>query len=157
MGWSVYPIAGLKVSTASIVSAFSTSGYTTITIDPAQPYAKADLSGGVTANILKTYFSDTGAGVISSLAVKVNDATSRTIRVKVTVDGSPTPVFDSTSAASSVNVRGLIVCGSGSFSSAGIVPEIPPIYYKSSILIEFASSLTETDKFTIFRTSAKFA
>jgi len=55
MGWSPFPIAGLKIGTAEIISAFSSDGYTSVPVNATQIMSKTDLSGTTIANTLKTY------------------------------------------------------------------------------------------------------
>jgi hypothetical protein len=157
MTWSLFPIAGLKIGTASIVSPYSTNGYTAEAIGATQIQAKADLSGAMTEGTLKTYLSRTGeAGELTSLAYKTNDTTSRMVRFKITVDGSLTPTYDAVSAAITNTNRGAIICGVVSVPTNYMLMEIPKIYYKSSILVEYSSSVTETDKLTIFCSRAVY-
>lgn len=96
---------------------------------------------------LVTILSLTGKGVISFLACAPVDATSRTHRFKVTLDG--VVIFDVTSTATSAiamvcPVIGGIVSMSNTYSTATVVPE--PIFFNTSLLVEYTSSLTETAK-----------
>lgn len=101
------------------------------------------LSGDMTAGVLKTAYSATGKGRVNFFAVQCNDATSRTIRVKVTTNGSNV-VYDKTSAAIAASGSGVIAIGSAQPSVVGAPVLFQPIDYTNGILIEFASSLTET-------------
>lgn len=101
------------------------------------------LSGDMTAGVLKTAYSATGKGRVNFFAVYCNDATSRTIRVKVTINGS-TVAYDKTSTAIAVSGGGVIAIGSGQPNVSGVPVLFQPIDYTNGILIEFASSLTET-------------
>lgn len=104
------------------------------------------LSGAMTANTLKTAYSATGKGRVNFFAVGTNDATSRTIRIKVTVNGASV-VFDKTSTA--LTASGAMATAIGAVQASGSYPTVfQPIDYTNGILIEFASSLTETDKLT---------
>lgn len=100
------------------------------------------LSGALTANVLSTMLSISGSGgLVSWLQVQSKDATSRTIRIKVTVDG--VVVCDVTSAAIAAAQYGLQIVGGGKASSFTSNNDIP-IKFNNSFLVEVASSLTET-------------
>ncbi len=104
------------------------------------PYVRAVNSGPCTASTLKTMLSLTGKGAISYLGLRGTDATSRTHRIKVTLDS--TVIFDATSAAStSSRVVSLI----GFLSKDSAMNEMP-LFFDQNLTIEYASSVTETDK-----------
>lgn len=103
------------------------------------------LSGAMTAGALKTAYSATGKGRLNFFAVGTNDATSRTIRIKVTVNGSSV-LFDKTSTALAANGALVAAIGAVNPSVSGYPVTFQSIDYSNGILIEFASSLTETDK-----------
>lgn len=96
-------------------------------------------SGALTANTLKTIFSATGGGVIHSLVVRSQDATSRTIRARLTLDG--VVVFDSTSGAIATTGAGGLIVGGVTGSNASQSAAV----FAASAVFEVASSLTETD------------
>ena len=100
---------------------------------------KLVLSGALTANTLATVISHTGSGVISYLSCASGDATSRTHRAKITIDG--TVVFDATSNAVVTVNNGIVPIGIG--TSSGFFAG-DPIPYNTSLLVEYASSLSET-------------
>lgn len=127
---------------ASIINAFS-SGSVATTFSISSANTKEELSGALTAATLKTVVSHTGRGRVNSLVVYAKDSTSRTMRCKVTVDG--VVVFDATSSAVTGAGFGMIVIGGAITNSV----EFQPIDYQESLLIEIASSLTETDKVAI--------
>ncbi len=105
------------------------------------------LSGWTTANVLKTLRSETGAGVLNLVAVTANNTTARTIRVKVTIDG--VVVVDVTSISINSNRMGILPIGSLAswndlvYENASVIPA--KLAYNTSLLVEYASSLTETD------------
>lgn len=102
------------------------------------------LSGAMTANTLKSFLSISGTGgEMPVLSVRTNDATARTIRVKITIDGL---AYDFTSASISASGVGVILAGSNSSANPSFTP---PIRWKSTLIIEIASSVSETDKLTI--------
>ena len=109
--------------------------------------ATAALSGAMTAGTLKTALSITGRGRINWAAIYTNDATARTLRMKITVDGSV--IRDYTSASISTTSSGFVGLGGGSI--VGVTAEgvfYQPVRFGESLLIEIASSVTETDKAT---------
>lgn len=105
------------------------------------------LSGSCTANTLKTILSVSGKGALAWLGASNVDATSRTLRIKITIDG--VVVYDATSAAitsaSSVALAHGAICPSLSTGGISNIVEGTPLFYNSSLLIEFATSITETD------------
>lgn len=112
--------------------------------------ARSVQPGAVTAATLATILSLSGKGVISFLACGSVDTTSRTHRIKITLDG--TVIFDATSAAvTNIHnygaVIGSIVTLSTTQRHVSVVPE--PIMFNTSLLVEYASSLSETNKTNI--------
>lgn len=106
--------------------------------------AISTLSGAMTATTLKSFLSVSGVGgEMPLLSVRTNDATARTIRVKITVDGI---AYDFTSASISTSGNGVIL--SGPVNGATTLCATP-LKWKSTFVIEAASSLSETDKLTI--------
>jgi len=141
-------------SPKAIVNGYSTNGvnpsYWIVSMAYGMAYCgcKQVLCGATTANTLKTVLSITGAGCIDLLALTAEDATSRTLRAKLTIDGSV--VFDSTSAANTTAFAGLGVVGCALFISSTVAGGTPdPTFFNKSLLLEVASSLTETDKMAI--------
>ncbi len=108
---------------------------------------KKILSGSLTANTLATMLSITGEGVVSTAYLIRQDSTSRTIRLKVTLDG--TVIYDATSSTvANQNAGSMLAIGyMDSNSTAGPSQPIP---FKTSFLIEVASSLTETDTIALY-------
>lgn len=114
---------------------------------PITPFGQSisTLSGAMTANTLKTFLSVSGSGgEMPVLSIATNDATARTIRVKITIDGN---AYDFTSASISTSGSGVILAGAANTSNPIITPSIK---WKSTLLIEVASSVSETDKLTIY-------
>lgn len=123
----------------TIVNAQSTGS--SIISRAAPSSAKKILSGALTANTLATILSISGAGVVDWLSANPADTTSRTIRLKITIDG--VVAFDATSSAmtnTASAILGIGISGSSTESSS------QPCTFKTSLLVEVASSLTETDK-----------
>lgn len=126
---------GVKPPTALINYCSDAGSYTTANA-PGSYSLKRTLSGATTANTLKSVLNITGSGVISFLSAHCADGTSRTVRLKVTLDG--VVVFDTTSIALSTAGFGLIAIGDPT--------AFDPITFNKSLLVEIASSLSETDK-----------
>jgi hypothetical protein len=134
----------------SIVNAFNMAGATPVSMTGASQ-TKQTLTGAVTAGVLKTMLSLTGQGAVNILALATVNGTSRTLRMKITIDG--VVVFDpGVSAAVVAAGRGIIPVGGISESSVAFTLNssvLQNVYFNSSLLVEIASSLTETD-FTTF-------
>lgn len=145
---SMFPSTAGTRRTATIINRFSTAGYSAQTID-VENGAIATLSGALTANTLKTMLNITSAGgVMTKLAVATVDGTNRTLRVVVTVDGGV--AYDYTSAAFSGGNTGCNLAGKQRGEASGYYCLTPNIVWTTSLKIEIASSLTETDKFTCY-------
>lgn len=129
--------------TKSVVNAFSSGGASVagLAASSVTNMAKETLSGALTANTLKTLLTVSTPGQSGYLVAYAKDTTSRTIRLRVTVDGAV--VFDATSNAITVVGTGLAVVASGAATAVG---SSEPIRWNSSLVVEVASSITETDK-----------
>lgn len=130
-------------ATKFLYNAFTSAGYTPDNALSVPAGARSALSGALTANTLVDLLNESGsAGQIDHLSIFSNDATARTLRIVITVDG--TQILDVTSASFSTTNTGGFWAGQRS-GSAGL--QLPPIKYTNSIRIQYASSLTETGKF----------
>jgi len=145
----------------NIVNDSSTSGFALrwVTGNTTLVYgAQQILSGALTANTLKTVLSITGSGTLDFLAAIVMDSTSRSLRARATIDGIV--VFDSTSAAGVSSVgAGCVIAGGRVLSDVTTNSMAIPsgnVIFNSSLLIEVASSLTETDKLAIYTSYKTF-
>jgi len=102
-------------------------------------------SGACTAGVLKSILSVTGSKVrLNYLQLTNSDATARNSRVRVTIDG--TVVFDATveNAGGSNHIAvGQIITGTPSSAI------FHPVDANNSLLIEYSSSVTETNKATL--------
>ena len=128
----------------NIVNYFATAGVTLIS-DGVATRGKASTTGTLTANALVTAVSYTGSGVLNYFGAEGVDATSRTHRIRITIDG--TVVYDFTSAATASVGRVMVPVGFG---------QLDQIPFNTSLLIEYASSLGETGKTnfaTVYRTN----
>lgn len=138
-------------STRQINNHVSTTGFAWQGGHTAQPFTKSALSGAMTANTLKTVLSISGNGGRLDFFELTNAApvSSHTARIKITVDG--VVVFDSTSASTSSGGSWISIVATQTDASVS-QPTMSgiPIVWNSSLLIEVASSATETDKFTYY-------
>ena len=142
---SMFPSGGDSKVTRSIINAFSVAGWASTAVNAIGFGDKIVLSGALTANTLKTIFSKLdGPCEFTQLSFYTNDSTIRTMRVKVTVDG--VSVFDYTSASFGINQNGCCLAG---YINSQYNINIGTIRSSSSLVIEIASNLTETDKFSI--------
>lgn len=136
-------------ATKVIVNACSSNGYTPPNFDLTfGGLGRELLSGALSAGVLKTMLSVSVPGTMPLLTVYSKDATSRTIRVAVIADGAL--VFDSTSAAFATPNRGCLVAGNAGWIGSVIVIPGAPIRWAQSLIVQVASSLTETDKVATF-------
>jgi len=131
----------------------TSSGGTYDVVGPSNPLqisvAKKAITGGLTANVLTTVLSLSGSGAVGFLAVTGADATSRTHRCKVTVDG--VVIYDATTSACTAAHLGIVVIGSVTATVAsGYHAVLDSVPYQSSFLVEYASSLTETGKTNVY-------
>lgn len=132
-------------ATKNLYNACSTAGYTALTSMGSISTARTSTSGALTANTLVDLINESGsAGYISQLSIQTVDATSRTLRIVVTVDGAS--IYDFTSAAISAANSGAVLAGAVSSANP---QALPPIYYTNSIRVQYASNQNETGKFTI--------
>lgn len=106
------------------------------------------LSGALTANTLKTMISASAKGTLFIMGVYGVDATSRALRLKITLDG--VVAYDSTSTAVARGAgTGLLGVGTiATNSTSAPTNYVMPVSvdFNTSVLIEISSSLTETDK-----------
>ena len=128
----------------SLINSTSTTGSTAVYVSSMGLLyiGKTVLSGACTAGVLKTIYSATGSGVVNLFACNGVDATSRTHRIKCTIDG--VVVYDATTAAVAEADKGINLIGC--FTNVAYIPAFDQIPYNKSFLVEYASSLTETDK-----------
>lgn len=99
-------------------------------------------SGALTANVPQLALSLSGSGRLNWGGVMTNDATSRTIRAILVVDGRT--VRDFTSASMASVGAGFIFLGAGYSNGSGFAIGFQPIDFKQNVSIYIASSLTES-------------
>ena len=133
---------------ASIVNAFSSGGLSKAFPANTSTAAKTYTSGALTANALATILTiPSGRGSVNFAAAYSTDTTSRTIRLKITVDG--VSIFDATTDAITTTATGLVGIGALVDSATSYtLPLFQPVRFYSSCLIQIASSLGETNKIT---------
>lgn len=134
--------------TTAIVNRYSSGGVVSAVAVGVQESnnAREVLSGALTAATLATALSVSGSGEVPWLSVYTKDATNRTVRVRVSVDGAV--IFDATSASTTTPGTGMIVVGQVSAASYTVAGAVP-LRFNTSLMVEIASSLTETDKVAI--------
>jgi len=134
----------IKNSSLLVVRPFAATGSVITGLGTNQDGVTSVASGTTTGGVLKSIFSYTGGGgIMSHLSIRTANATARTIRLKVTIDG--VSVYDNTSSSISSADRGFILSGVISGSSTNI---LPPLLWANSITIEIASSLGESNGIT---------
>lgn len=131
---------------SSIVNYYSSGGVQSAGAITANSYTntKETLSGALVATTLKTIHSVTGHGRLNMLCAYTKDATNRTIRLKLIIDGAATPQFDATSSA--IAGSGIGIVAVGAIDSAPSSQVFQPIKFNTSLEVKVASSLSETDK-----------
>jgi len=135
----------------SIVSYFSSGGthYTANATNQSAVGAKAVTSGALSAGVLTTVLNLSGPGVLYIAAAESNDATSRTHRLKLTLDG--VVVFDATTDAVTAAALGQCAVGNAVLAATYLCQiQDQPVTFQTSCLLEYASSVGETGK-TILR------
>jgi len=133
---------GGRLATRAIVNTWSVNGAAQSDLTIAIVGCVLVPSGLMSAGVLKQLLSINGSGDISSLCV-ANSGVNQTIRVKVTVDG--VVVWDYTTASSSGVVVGAFLTGRPTVSAA----QTGPIVFKTSVLVEAASSVNGTDTMSL--------
>ena len=131
---------GLNAPPKTIVNKFSVGGVTGIALGSANNYNKVTLSGALTANTYLEMLNVAGSGVLNVAYVYTVDTTSRTVGIKVVIDG--VTIFDAISAALTTTTDGIMAVG----VSIGGHIIFEPICYNSSLIIYIKSSISETNK-----------
>lgn len=106
------------------------------------PVGKVITAGAMTANVLTPIISVTGQGVIDYLAVFAADATARTMRLQLVLDGNV--VMDTTSNGGGASYGGVMVGGPNNNIGGGYGTSYQSVPFRSSFVLNIASSLTET-------------
>jgi hypothetical protein len=103
--------------------------------------AKEILAGALTANVYKEILAVTGSGILQLAGVMSKDASSRTLGIKVVLDGAT--IVDVVSAAVADSTRSVIPIGLG--GGSGTVSQWDRLPFFTSLSISIKSSLSETD------------
>lgn len=135
-----------------LINRTSAGGISADEVGPAGPsvmrVAKAALTGALTADTLSTVLSLTGAGSVGFVACTSVDATSRTHRFKLTIDG--VVVYDAAVLETTSTSRGIQLIGATTSLGGAFAPVFDPVPFNTSFLLEYASSLTETANTNIY-------
>lgn len=113
-------------------------------------YYRKTLSGALVANVYKELLAVTGAGVVDLVVGVAQDTTSRTLGLKIIIDG--VTVFDAITAACTTHWGAIVGVGlpilfSGEGPTHSVIPvEIP---FNGSLSLQVKSSLSETDKISL--------
>lgn len=141
---------GPPVATAIIGGDTTASSDTILLTATAATRAGANLrtylAGTTVANTYKTVISVTGSGFLRFLAGVTVNGTSRTIAMRLTIDG--VVVNERTAVAVNAVGRALVVAGSvdAAFSATTTLELVfADIRFNKSMLVEMRSSLSETD------------
>lgn len=130
---------GGATTVTSLPCGFS-SGSSSLSLSPAID----TLVGACTANTFKTILSISGKGRLNALKFNAADATARTNTIKITIDG--VVVFNSGQATAAANHYAAVgACIFGTISSV----TFQPVEFNTSLLIEYKTTITETDKATV--------
>lgn len=146
---NLVPTGGSARATTAIVNSTSTAGDARVTCTfNTSRGTKIANSGALTSGVLKNMISVSGtAGKMPQLALKTNDATARTVRLRIIIDG--VTIYDITSSSASVSDQALIAAGTTDTSAGSILIDGEPLSWKTSCSVDIASSLTETDKIAL--------
>lgn len=144
-------VASVWPSTRQIVNAYSAGGYST-TLGTLNGIGRNILTGSLVAGVLSNILTIIGRAEVPLLTLVTMDATARTLRLQVVVDG--VIVFDPTSNSIVTSGNGL-GAASPLQSSSGVFMG-NPIRSNSSIVVNVASSLTETAKAQLSYTAQVF-
>lgn len=106
-------------------------------------------TGTLTANTLANALTVPGPGVVSLIGCAGVDVTSRTHRLKVTIDG--VVIYDATSGAFTTAGSALMAVGGFTPNASTFAsPIYEPLIFNTSLIIDYASSLGETAKSIVF-------
>ncbi len=132
---------GSEFPITSIINRMSDGGIAgSIVIDN---MGKIVLSGALTAAAYKELVAVSGKGYLQFCAARACDVTSRTVGLKIVIDG--VTVFDAASAAVTADNTGIVGVGIASDATAGYYSPTP-VYFDASLSLQVKSSLSETDK-----------
>jgi hypothetical protein len=142
-------VSAVQMVPRQIVNGFSSNGYTALYPHPGSPpnLPSVIANPAVTAGVLLQVLNLTGPGVLEWLGVYLNDATGRTLRMQLAIDG--VTVFDSTSA-SLVATGTAGVVGTLGYLGGYFMIDLAEIPYKNSCQFSIASNITESMPVTVY-------
>ena len=141
-------LTALKSPTTILPSETTDGINTTVLNMSAGKLGKRTLSGSLTANTYKEILSLTTSGSLRLCGVYTEDATSRTVGLKIVIDG--TTVFDGVSATQAASGRGIMAVGISHFDTSNQAADsLEWIRFNASLSLQIKSSITETDKITL--------
>lgn len=139
---------GTMPSTTKIENQWSVAGFTPASIYYSSVGQKSTLCGSLVSGVEKNIFSISGKGTAHYLAVHMTTGATRTLSIRVNIDG--TDVFSFTSAANSwINGSDnyINLVGVGAQTSTGSVV-VFPVYFNTSLDIYVTSSVTDNNAIT---------
>lgn len=145
MAGDISQFFGVEGPVTSIVNYYSSGGVQSSSSLAASAInnTKETLSGPLTANTLSgAIVNVSGRGRVNIVTAYTKDATARTVRLVVIVDGAT--IFDAPSSSISNSGYGLVAVGNMDNTNGSQFTQ--PIRFNSSFVVKLASSLTETDK-----------
>ena len=104
------------------------------------------ISGGLTAETFKVIVTISTSGFLRLCGVITEDATSRTIGLKITMDGAV--VFNEISPAIAADNKGFFAVGFN-FAGSSSMLSLESIRFNASLVLAISSSITETDKIAL--------
>jgi hypothetical protein len=134
---------GVRIVTAMVGTPFVQTNVNTLAQAAG---ATTAASGTVSAGVLKTALSVTGKGCLNWGAIYSATVTSKTLRVQITIDG--TVVRNFTSSPVNAANTGYVFCGTGFYATGSSPVAFQPLFFKTSLLVEFADSTAETNGLT---------
>ena len=122
-------------------------------VNSAENYKRV-ISGSLTNGTLFPILSISGSGMIDFFAALSANATTRTHRVKITID--EVVVFDATSSPCDSSDQGILAIGNSYSSSTGsstlCMLYAQPVYFHRSLLIEYAVDRNESGSTWLYYT-----
>ena len=144
---SLSSLVGGSRTPRAIINRTSTTGATADTLDIGAGWGFRQVaSGTLGAGTLADVLNITGGGELNFVVCQGVDATTRTHRFKLTLDG--VVVYDATTAAVAAVRSGIVLVGGLSSISATPSMTVEKVTFNSSCLLQYASSLGETGKTT---------
>jgi len=143
-----FNLSGFNAPPKVIINKFSEGGVTPVAIGTSVSVfplgIKMTLSGELVAATYKEIINVAGAGVLHLAFVANQDATERTMGIKIVIDG--VTVFDASCAATTAGPDvGIAAIGTFDNTASILIPASPSVPFNSSLSVQIKSSLNETD------------